>query len=331
VVDDSESKRQLVGEILRGHGYNVLEAREPAEAMQVAEQHAGELHLLITDVVMPKTSGRALADVLTIRRPALKVLYMSGYTDDAIAHHGVLDPGTALLPKPFTPESLLKQVRAVLAGGVGRGRLAAPAALAPQSEAAVEDLVTPEAFDRPSLPLEHGVRILDQDGEIPEEPPSSNWSRFGAEPPIETPLAPVTGVMPEHLQLRPRTRGHVLIVDDDHEVASVLARDLEEAGYGVTTVDDGEKALTAVIKEEPDVVLLDLGMPRLNGIETLGALRAIAPMLQVIIVSGAGTPQDAARARAFCAFDYLPKPVDAGYLVGRVEAALHVDYEGPDR
>jgi DNA-binding response OmpR family regulator len=99
----------------------------------------------------------------------------------------------------------------------------------------------------------------------------------------------------------------------------------------VTTVDDGEKALTAVIKEEPDVVLLDLGMPRLNGIETLGALRAIAPMLQVIIVSGAGTPQDAARARAFCAFDYVPKPVDAGYLVGRVDAALHVDYEGLTR
>ena len=145
------------------------------------------------------------------------------------------------------------------------------------------------------------------------------------------PVAPVTGVMPEQLRLRPRTRGHVLIVDDDPEVASVLARDLEEAGYGVTTVDDGEKALTAVIKEEPDVVLLDLGMPRLNGIETLGALRAIAPMLQVIIVSGAGTPQDAAKARAFCAFDYVPKPVDAGYLVGRVEAALHMDYEGPGR
>src|SRR5262249_17886005 len=108
VVEDDESVRQLVSEILRGHGYNVLEAREPAEGLQVAEQHAGELHLLITDVIMPKTSGRALADVLTIRRPALKVLYMSGYTDDAIAHHGVLEHGTALLPKPFTPESLLR-------------------------------------------------------------------------------------------------------------------------------------------------------------------------------------------------------------------------------
>jgi CheY-like chemotaxis protein/PAS domain-containing protein len=144
-------------------------------------------------------------------------------------------------------------------------------------------------------------------------------------------VALASGVVPERLTRRPGTRGLVLIVDDDPDVSSLLARDLEEAGYGVTTVDDGEKALTAVIKEEPDVVLLDLGMPRLNGIETLGALRAIAPMLQVIIVSGAGTPQDAARARAFCAFDYVSKPVDAGYLVGRVEAALHVDYEGHDR
>ena len=99
----------------------------------------------------------------------------------------------------------------------------------------------------------------------------------------------------------------------------------------MTAVDDGEKALTAVIKEEPDVVLLDLGMPRLNGIETLAALRAIAPMLQVIIVSGAGTPADAARARDFGAFDYVPKLFNSGYLVGRVGAALQVDFEGTER
>ena len=78
-------------------------------------------------------------------------------------------------------------------------------------------------------------------------------------------------------------------------------------------------------------MLLDRGMPRLNGIETLGALKAIAPMRQVIIVSGAGTPADAARARDFCAFDYVPKPFDSGYLFGRVGAALQVDFESTER
>ena len=80
--------------------------------------HAGEIDLMLTDVVMQHMSGRELADVLVPMRPGLKVLYMSGYTDDAILHHRVAEPGIALLQKPLTPDALLKKVRAVLDAGL---------------------------------------------------------------------------------------------------------------------------------------------------------------------------------------------------------------------
>jgi DNA-binding response OmpR family regulator len=123
-------------------------------------------------------------------------------------------------------------------------------------------------------------------------------------------------------------RGYVLVVDDDAEIRALLANDLMREGYEVATLGDGEQTLTAVIKEEPDLVILDVNMPKLDGIETLTALRAIAPFLQVIIVSGKATPEDAVQARALGAFDFVPKPIDFGYLISRVEAALRADSDG---
>jgi PAS domain S-box-containing protein len=114
LAEDDVNLRVLARDILAGEGYTVLESRDVEDALHIAEHQDGTIHLLLTDVVMPHMSGRALAHAVKRFRPDVKVLYMSGYTDDAISHHGVLDPGTALLQKPFSPAALARKVREVL-------------------------------------------------------------------------------------------------------------------------------------------------------------------------------------------------------------------------
>ncbi|MDB4933547.1 MAG: Blue-light-activated protein [Labilithrix sp.] len=114
LVEDEEQVRVVAGAILRRSGYHVLETSNGGEALLVEMDHAGPIHLVLTDVVMPRMSGRKVAEQLGSRRPEMKLLFVSGYTDDAIVRHGVLDAGVAFLQKPFTPEALLRQVRAVL-------------------------------------------------------------------------------------------------------------------------------------------------------------------------------------------------------------------------
>jgi signal transduction histidine kinase len=114
LVEDEEGVRELARDILRATGYTVIEARNGAEALLLSERHQGPLDLLLTDVVMPRMSGRELAERLTPLRPDLSVLYMSGYTDDAVIRHGVLGAGTAFLQKPFTPGILVGRVRETL-------------------------------------------------------------------------------------------------------------------------------------------------------------------------------------------------------------------------
>jgi PAS domain S-box-containing protein len=114
LVEDEEGIRSLVLGILRARGYTVLEADRPHEALKISKKFEGPIHLLFTDVVMPQMSGREVAAQISAARPNTKVLYMSGYTDHAIAHHGVLNPGVPFLQKPFTPEALTQKVREVL-------------------------------------------------------------------------------------------------------------------------------------------------------------------------------------------------------------------------
>ncbi len=116
LVEDDNGVRGLARTALRAQGYTVLEATGGAEAEQIASTHNSPIHLVLTDVVMPERSGREVADALRTRRPGVKVLYMSGYTDDAVVRHGVLEATDAFLQKPFTPLGLARKVREVLDG-----------------------------------------------------------------------------------------------------------------------------------------------------------------------------------------------------------------------
>jgi two-component system cell cycle sensor histidine kinase/response regulator CckA len=114
LVEDEEAVRHLAQEVLQSNGYRVLDAGNGNEAIKVAEGHQGIIHLMVTDVVMPQLGGRELAEKLSVTRPEMRVLYMSGYTDDAIVHHGVLNGRAAFLQKPFASDALALKVREVL-------------------------------------------------------------------------------------------------------------------------------------------------------------------------------------------------------------------------
>lgn len=114
LVEDEESVRDLVRNILQVHGYTVLEAQNGRGAIELCEQHPEHIDLILTDVVMPQMSGRELVERLSPMKPDAKILYMSGYTDDAILHHGTLESDIPFLQKPFTPDALVLKVREVL-------------------------------------------------------------------------------------------------------------------------------------------------------------------------------------------------------------------------
>jgi two-component system cell cycle sensor histidine kinase/response regulator CckA len=117
LVEDAEPLRKLAQTFLEAGGFRVLSAGCGEEALEVAARSGITFDLLLTDVVMPGMNGRVLAEQMLPREPGMRVLYMSGYTDSFIAGHGVLDPGTHLLHKPFTEETLIRKVREVLDGG----------------------------------------------------------------------------------------------------------------------------------------------------------------------------------------------------------------------
>jgi len=114
IVEDQDEVRNLTRRLLEARGYRVLVAASGADALRIADQEAGRIDLLLTDVIMPGMSGREVALLLGPAHPHMRVLFVSGYTDDSIVHHGVLDPGVAFLQKPFTSQTLAQKVREVL-------------------------------------------------------------------------------------------------------------------------------------------------------------------------------------------------------------------------
>jgi CheY-like chemotaxis protein len=114
VAEDDPSVRLLARLALQRSGYKVLEAGNPQEAILIARDYADPIDLLVSDVIMPESTGAPLIERLRSARPGLRVLFMSGYTDDAILHHGVLEEGMPFLAKPFTPHALAQKVREVL-------------------------------------------------------------------------------------------------------------------------------------------------------------------------------------------------------------------------
>lgn len=116
VVEDEGQVRELLRQILSGCGYTVIEAPDGATATRRAADHPGLIHLLVTDVVMPGMGGRLLAERIRQQRAGVRVLFLSGYTDDAVVRHGVSQEGVNFLQKPFTPAMLTRKVRDVLDG-----------------------------------------------------------------------------------------------------------------------------------------------------------------------------------------------------------------------
>jgi hypothetical protein len=118
LVEDEEMVRDIASQALEENGYRVLAAQDTIHAQSLCQEHKGRIHLMLTDVVMPQMSGRALAERVATIRPEMRVLYMSGYTDDHIVHHGVLEEGMNFIEKPFTADQLARKVREVLNAAV---------------------------------------------------------------------------------------------------------------------------------------------------------------------------------------------------------------------
>jgi two-component system cell cycle sensor histidine kinase/response regulator CckA len=114
LVEDEDPVRAVVRRILAPQGYRVLEARNGAQALSIGQLEAGTIDLLVSDVIMPEMSGPELAKRLGKLRPGMRVLFMSGYTDDTVVRHGILEGHLTFLQKPFTPQTLLAKVREVL-------------------------------------------------------------------------------------------------------------------------------------------------------------------------------------------------------------------------
>lgn len=242
IVEDDVRVRDLTADTLAELGYNVLAAESAAAALRQLEV-CPNISLLFTDVVMPDTNGRKLAEEAWKRRPDLKILFTTGYTPNAVVHNGVLDPGVELIVKPYSIDRLARKVRDVL----------------------------------------DGARA------VPSE----------------------TKTM----------RRKVLIVDDDAAVCEAMAELLRLENYEVCVASDGLRALEAAQTFKPDVALLDLGLPGMNGYETARRLRQLPEARDLLLLAATGAGGDEVRRLCEAAgFDlHLVKPIDLDTLKALID------------
>ncbi|MBI4472153.1 MAG: response regulator [Acidobacteria bacterium] len=233
LVEDEPSVRELTKELLAGQGYNVLTAGNAEQALHVSRTHTSSIDLLLTDVVMPGFSGRELADQLIRIRPAMKVLFMSGYANDRIGRHGLLTEGMHFIEKPFTPDSLARKLREVL-------------------------------------------------------------------------------------QVVPRRRLSILVVDDDESFRSYLCDAVEELGHAAFPASNGVDAWKLLRRLEVDLVITDLVMPYKDGIELVAEIRRDWPAVGVIAMSGV---DDALRyaSKSLSDIIVLQKPVSPKDVLTAIE------------
>ena len=236
LVEDEEEVRNLAAKVLSSYGYQVLRGSHGREALSLAERHPEPIDLLLTDVIMPGMTGQELAERIKPLRPEMKVLYMSGYSGNVIARHGVLGPGVAYLAKPFTESALAGKVREVLGASGAR-----------------------------------------------------------------------------------RT---ILVVDDDEGVRKLLEQILTAEGYEIVAAANGREAVEIVRGRSIDLVITDLVMPEVEGIETIQALRSERPALKIIAVSGAFGGKFLSAAVKLGASATLLKPIGRDKLVSTVRAVL---------
>jgi CheY-like chemotaxis protein len=202
LVEDQDELRRLLRRALEQHGYRVLEASNGHAALAAGSSYAGKIDAVVTDVVMPGMGGRELVEKLRARDPSVRVLYISGHTDDAVVRHGVLDATHAFLQKPFAPAAFV---------------------------AKVHELFAERASGK-----------------------------------------------------------HLLFVDDEAPLVYLATRTLEERGYSVSGCGNGSDALAA-FKRDPnafDLVITDLSMRGMSGLELVRALKGVRPELPVILASG---------------------------------------------
>jgi two-component system cell cycle sensor histidine kinase/response regulator CckA len=289
VVEDEEGLRLLATTFLQAAGYTVLSAADGEQALLACERHADDIDLLLTDVVMPRVSGKLLAERLKRIKPALKILYMSGYPDQAILHQGVLEAGTQFLAKPFSEAELTRKVRTVLDG-----------------------ILSTTGADWPAIKDE--VQAQPAAANTPPAQPQDIPSILGQ-------AATRAGRVENDKQGRT-----VLIVDDSPDNLRLLTAILKRGGLLPRPVRSGSQAIKAATADPPDLVLLDMRMPEMSGLEVCRRFKQDERLrdVPVIFVSGLQERDDIAEGLRAGGVDFVSKPVQEEVVLARIETHLRL-------